>query len=907
MSTTQKASDISTSLSDRKTQTVTDAERVWHSLYRTKSCCSVTSLDSFGFVGSCDSLSSLETATVAQLISSQLKDDELNCLDDLEVDVNKENVRPTKQYKNLEDDDSHGYALKTINKHGDEIETDSSDQMSLDKEMVMDPSSTEDQQRVNIPPKKKSIRKRKKSFIPVGKVMEGSEVEDNGNYYSKREFLPFSKRTDYSFYKNNQERSSHKHEKRLKARTRSYVNCLQYDSNSYHDSSDCGMNDTIESGISDDESNYKHQVSKSTAKPELFGLVKKKRKAKASSPKEDHNKKFLSTIEHTKMGNETSNTFDQSSVNLINKNHQSVPAPFLSSSDATKESIGVSTFDVYSHQQSMKNRFDVSDTSLNFGDNPQDERCVNHQRYDNDLAIAKSIVKPIRSSLSQMNNIPLKMNIQLGDIATRFPPSLVPSTSMLNSCFQDGGSHLREKIDGTSTFDIDRTFKRIEADVPAIKSNLSFCDSLADQDYLNNDLSNNNHNNYYYNYYNSRRTTIKANYPPLPKCKKNIPPIRNDFLRVPTIIPPRKHTAFNNNVSTNNCLDTGHYTCKEIVGEGSYGLVYKAVDNRNNTIVAIKQVPFSEKDEGIPCTAIREISILRSCSHPNIVSIMDITHSVSGFATSARKCCHCSRILSEDYLGGKVCPDCNHMENNLYDGGSLKTSHLHMILEFVPLDLKKYMDQIFPSKINSRLLRHLMHQLLTGIEYCHSKRILHRDLKPQNLLLEPNTMTLKIADFGLSRVCNPQLRSYTNEVVTLWYRCPELLLGIKKYSYPVDIWSIAVIFAELSNSKPLFPGDSEIDQLFRIFQKLGTPNEETWNGVTAFRYYLTNFPLWKPQDIHSIAPDLDLDGIELLQNILVYEPDNRWTCSEALKCTYFEDIDSIREEISTGIEGLKYN
>lgn len=110
-----------------------------------------------------------------------------------------------------------------------------------------------------------------------------------------------------------------------------------------------------------------------------------------------------------------------------------------------------------------------------------------------------------------------------------------------------------------------------------------------------------------------------------------------------------------------------------------------------------------------------------------------------------------------------------------------------------------------------------MKQLLDGIVFCHSRRIIHRDLKPQNLLLD-NKGTIKIADFGLALAFGIPIRPYTHEVVTLWYRSPEVLLGSQKYSTPVDIWSIACIFAEMITKVPLFHGDSEIDQLFRIFR-----------------------------------------------------------------------------------------
>ena len=110
-----------------------------------------------------------------------------------------------------------------------------------------------------------------------------------------------------------------------------------------------------------------------------------------------------------------------------------------------------------------------------------------------------------------------------------------------------------------------------------------------------------------------------------------------------------------------------------------------------------------------------------------------------------------------------------------------------------------------------------MYQLLLGTAFCHGRRVLHRDLKPQNLLITEDGF-LKLADFGLARAFGIPLRNYTHEVVTLWYRAPELLLGYKLYCTAVDIWSIGCIFAEIATRRPLFPGDSEIDALYKIFQ-----------------------------------------------------------------------------------------
>ncbi|XP_044485141.1 cell division control protein 2 homolog A-like [Mangifera indica] len=171
-----------------------------------------------------------------------------------------------------------------------------------------------------------------------------------------------------------------------------------------------------------------------------------------------------------------------------------------------------------------------------------------------------------------------------------------------------------------------------------------------------------------------------------------------------------------------------------------------------------------------------------------------------------------------------------------------------------------------------------LYQILRGIAYCHSHRVLHRDLKPQNLLIDRRTNALKLADFGLARAFGIPAQQYIKDtlavlyfyrserrfVVTLWYRAPEILLGSRHYSTPVDVWSVGCIFAEMVNQRPLFPGDSEIDELFKIFRVLGTPKEDIWPGVTSLPDFKSAFPKWTAKDLASVVQNLEPAGVDLL-------------------------------------------
>ena len=190
--------------------------------------------------------------------------------------------------------------------------------------------------------------------------------------------------------------------------------------------------------------------------------------------------------------------------------------------------------------------------------------------------------------------------------------------------------------------------------------------------------------------------------------------------------------------------------------------------------------------------------------------------------------------------------------------------------------------------LQPELVKKFTLQLIQGVHYCHAHRIIHRDLKPQNLLIDQEG-NLKLADFGLARAFGVPLRNYTHEIVTLWYRAPEVLLGSRHYSTGVDMWSVGCIFAEMALRKPLFPGDSEIDEIFKIFKTLGTPGESVWPGVTQLPDYKATFPQWRKKPLRTVVPTLDAAGSDLLRDLLVYNPADRISAKRALTSPYFSD------------------
>lgn len=298
------------------------------------------------------------------------------------------------------------------------------------------------------------------------------------------------------------------------------------------------------------------------------------------------------------------------------------------------------------------------------------------------------------------------------------------------------------------------------------------------------------------------------------------------------------------------CRSVEEFQCLNRIEEGTYGVVYRAKDKRSDEVVALKRLKMEKEKEGFPITSLREINTLLKGQHPNIVTVREIV------------------------VGSNM-------------------DKIFIVMDYVEHDLKslietmKHKKQVFlPGEVKC-----LIQQLIRAVAHLHDNWILHRDLKTSNLLLSHKGI-LKVGDFGLAREYGSPLKEYTSIVVTLWYRSPELLLGCKEYSTPIDVWSVGCIFAELLAMTALFPGKSEVDQLNRIFKDLGTPNEKIWPGYDqlplAKKMTFADYPVSQlRKKFANLTTEL---GVSLLQGLLTYDPKERLTADAALKHNYFKEM-----------------
>ncbi|KAI4333663.1 hypothetical protein L6164_018443 [Bauhinia variegata] len=279
------------------------------------------------------------------------------------------------------------------------------------------------------------------------------------------------------------------------------------------------------------------------------------------------------------------------------------------------------------------------------------------------------------------------------------------------------------------------------------------------------------------------------------------------------------------------------------IGQGTYSNVYRARDLEQNKIVALKKVRFDNLEPESVRFMAREIHILRRLDHLNVIKL-------EGLVTSRMSC---SLYLVFEY-----------MEHDLAGLAS------HPGLKFTEAQVKCYMQQ-----------------LLCGLDHCHSRGVLHRDIKGSNLLIDNNGI-LKIADFGLASFFDPnQVQPLTSRVVTLWYRPPELLLGATYYGTSVDLWSTGCILAELYAGKPIMPGRTEVEQLHKIFKLCGSPSEDYWR-----KSKLPHATIFKPQQpyrrcVAETFKDFPTPALALMEILLSIDPADRGTAASALKSEFF--------------------
>eukprot|EP01084_Bolivina_argentea_P144242 253139_1 len=293
------------------------------------------------------------------------------------------------------------------------------------------------------------------------------------------------------------------------------------------------------------------------------------------------------------------------------------------------------------------------------------------------------------------------------------------------------------------------------------------------------------------------------------------------------------------------------YQTLSVIGDGTYGSVLKAINRNSSEIVAIKQMKrkyYSWKE----CIRLREVRSLKKLSHKNIIKLKEVIR-----------------------------------ENNT----------LYFVFEFMEqnvYEMMKQRQQLKGKGFNESTIKKIMYQCLNALSFIHKTGFFHRDIKPENILVSKignsdDNIICKVADFGLAR----EIRSeppFTDYVSTRWYRAPEVLLRANKYSAPIDLWAMGAIMSELYTLRPLFPGQSESDQLYKICSILGPPTIKTWKyGIKLSQNMNFKFPPFAPTNMQTLIPNISKNGIDLLSKLLLYDPYKRPTAIQSVQHLYFNN------------------
>ncbi|KAM3833382.1 mitogen-activated protein kinase 12 isoform 1-T1 [Vipera latastei] len=290
----------------------------------------------------------------------------------------------------------------------------------------------------------------------------------------------------------------------------------------------------------------------------------------------------------------------------------------------------------------------------------------------------------------------------------------------------------------------------------------------------------------------------------------------------------------------------------QAVGSGAYGAVCSAIDQKNGNKVAIKKLYRPFQSELFAKRAYRELRLLKHMKHENVIGLLDV-----------------------------FTPD-----------PSLdKFNDFYLVMPFMGTDLSKIMKH---EKLTEDRIQFLVYQMLKGLKYIHSSGIIHRDLKPGNLAVNEDC-ELKILDFGLARHTDSEMTGY---VVTRWYRAPEVILNWMHYTQTVDIWSVGCIMAEMVTGRPLFKGNDHLDQLTEIMKVTGTPTQDFVQKLQSqdAKNYIKSLPQVQKKDFAAILKNVNHLAVNLLEKMLVLDPEKRITASEALAHSYFETIHDPEEE-----------